>query len=850
MLRCITLRTTRPFDNPGHTADRRQHGGNLLDQPLTSPANSITSDPRSLRRLEDARFLRGAAQYIDDMPAAKELHALVLRSPHAHASILDIQTATAAAMPGVQGVFTTADLLAAGIRPLPCAAILPQASGLVVPPRHALAYGRVRYVGEPVALIVADSLPAARDALEAVVVDYADLPAVTALADALTAGTPQLWPEAPGNLAFRYDRGDPAAVQAAFAAAAHTVTLDLVNNRVVAAPLETRGALATHDPATNRLRLLLSGQDVHGLRRDLAHCFTLPPEAIEVACPDVGGGFGMKNVLHPEHVALLWAARRLGRPVRWVADRTEDFLAAVHGRDNLTRARLALDAAGRFLALHVETTGNLGAYVSALGPGAHTISPASAMGGIYDIPAVFMSVRGAFTNTVPVDAYRGAGKPEANYIIERLADAAALQLGQDRATLRAANLIRTFPHTSALGITMDSGEFAGILAAALAGADRTGFAARRTEAASRGRLLGQGIACFLETSRGKPGEDASVRFQPDGAITLLTGTQSNGQGLETAFAQIAAARLGLPAAAFHLAQSDTAAIPSGGGHGGARSLPMAGTALVMALDAALARAAPEAARLLQADPASVRFTDGAFHADDGASIALLNLARALPPGMLDADAHNPNDQFVFPNGCHVAEVEVDPDTGTVTLLRYAAVDDYGTLVNPLLTEGQVHGGLAQGIGQALMELAHYDPASGQLLTASFQDYAIPRAADLPGFEVCFHEHPTARNPLGVKGVGQAGCIAAPQTVMGAVADAIGIPHLDMPATPERVWRACRAALASKQDAVPPPSPPEEGKVRGKATSTPTGIGLGYAGTSTAYVGPQDPLTPTVNRFTV
>ena len=583
------------------------------------------------------------------------------------------------------------------------------------------------------------------------------------------------------------------------------MTLDLVNNRVVAAPLETRGALATHDPVTGRLRLLLSGQDVHGIRRDLAHCFALPPAAIEVACPDVGGGFGMKNVLHPEHVALLWAARRLGRPVRWVADRTEDFLAGVHGRDNLTRARLALDAGGRFLALHVETTGNLGAYLSALGPGAHTTSPASAMGGVYDVPAVCMSVRGAFTNTVPVDAYRGAGKPEANYIIERLADAAARQLGQDGAALRAANLVRSFPHTGALGITMDSGRFPDMLAAALAGADRAGFAARRTEAAARGRLLGQGIACFLETSRGKPGEDGGVRFLRDGTVALLAGTQSNGQGLETAFAQVAASRLGLPVEAFRLAQSDTAVIASGGGHGGARSLPMAGTALVLALDAVLARATGEAARLLQAEPASVRFADGAFHAADGASIGLPDLVQALPPGTLDADAHNPNDQFVFPNGCHVAEVEVDPDTGAVALLRYAATDDYGILVNPLLTEGQVHGGLAQGIGQALMELAHYDPAGGQLLTASFQDYAIPRAADLPGFSVRFREHPTARNPLGVKGVGQAGCIAAPQTVMAAIADAIGIAHLDMPATPERIWRACQATTQLRKGVASAPS---------------------------------------------
>ena len=518
----------------------------------------------------------------------------------------------------------------------------------------------------------------------------------------------------------------------------------------------------------------------------------------------------MKNVLHPEHVALLWAARRLRRPVRWVAERTEDFLSGVHGRDNLTHARLALDAAGRFLALHVQTVGNLGAYASALGPGAHTASPATAMGGVYRVPEVLMEVRGAFTNTVPVDAYRGAGKPEANYIIERLADAAALRLGMDRAAIRGANLVRGFPHTGALGVTLDCGAFPDTLAAALRAADAAGFPARRAEAARRGRLLGQGVACFLETSRGRPGEDGGVRFPRDGTVELLSGTQSNGQGHETSFAQLAAARLGLPVAAFRLVQADTARVPWGGGHGGARSLPMAGTALALALDAVLAKAGPEAARLLQASPASVRFAGGAFHAADGASVGLLQLAAALPPGALDAGAHNPNDQFVFPNGTHVAEVEVDPDTGAVALLRYVAVDDYGTLLNPLLTEGQVQGGLAQGIGQALMELAHYDPASGQLLTATFGDYCLPRAADLPDLEVRFLEVPTARNPLGAKGSGQAGCIGAPQTVMGAIADALGIAHLDMPATPERVWRACRAAGVAVWEGRTPPSPTGRG----------------------------------------
>ena len=760
--------------------------------------NRNACDPRSLRRLEDDRFLRGAGQYVDDLPAAGHLHALFVRSPHAHAEVLGIRTEEAAAVTGVRGVFTAADLLADGIRPVPCAMALPPESGLVVPPRHALAHGRVRHVGEPVVLVVADSAAAARDALEQVRVDYADLPAVTALGDALAEGAPQVWPEAPGNVAFRYQRGDRAAVDAAFGVAAHTVGLDLVNNRVVAASLETRTAIAEHDPDTGRMRLTLSGQDVHGIRRDLAHCFGVAPETIHVLCPDVGGGFGMKNVVHPEHVALLWAARRVGRPLRWIADRTEDFLSGAHGRGNLTRARLALDAMGRFLALHVETTGSLGAYVSCLGPGAHTVAPATAMGGVYDVPAVFMDVRGAFTHTVPVDAYRGAGKPEANYVIERLADLAAHKLGRDRAALRDLNLIREFPHTSALGISMDSARFGDNLAAALLAAEGAGFAARRAEAARRGMLLGQGVACFLETSRGKPGEDGGVRFLPDGTVELLSGTQSNGQGHETSFPQLAAARLGLPIGAFRLVQADSGRMAAGGGHGGARSLPMAGTALAMALDAAVARAHAEAARLLQSDPVAVRFAGGAFHSAEGASIGLQDLVRALPAGTLDADAHNPNDQFVFPNGAHVAEVEVDPETGAVALLRYVAVDDYGVLLNPLLTEGQVQGGLAQGIGQAMMEGVHYDPGGGQLLTASFQDYAIPRAADLPALEVRFNEHPTARNPLGAKGSGQAGCIGAPQTVMGAIADALGIPHLDMPATPERVWRACRDARAGER----------------------------------------------------
>jgi len=670
---------------------------------------------------------------------------------------------------------------------------LPSVRPLIVPPRHALASGRVRHVGEPVVLVVADSPVVARDAAEAVVVDYDILPSVTALDEAHPGFAALVWAEAEENTAYRYQRGDEAAMRTAFAAAAHSVELQLVNNRVVAASLEPRGAVADYDSLTGRLHLSLSGQDVHGIRRDLASSFHLHAEMIRVSCPDVGGGFGMKNVVHPEYVALLWAARRINRTIRWMADRTEEFVSAVHGRDNLTTARLAIGGDGRFLALDVSTVCNLGAYVSSLGPGAHTTAPASAMGGLYSIPAIFMDVRGVFTNTVPVDAYRGAGKPEANYIIERLIDVAASETGFDRITLRRLNLIREFPYTGALGVTIDTGRFHDNLDAALDAADHKGFPARRAAAAEHGRLLGMGIACFLETSRGQPTERAAIRFNRDGMIDLLVGTQSNGQGLETSFAQLAAARLGVPVAAFRLVQADTDRIVTGGGHGGARSLVIAGTALRMAIDASLEKALTEAARLLQTSAGDVRYDAGVFSTVDGASVGIAEMIRTLPNGHLDADAFNPDDQWVFPNGCHVAEVEVDPDTGTLHLRSYVAVDDYGILVNPLLTEGQAQGGLAQGIGQALMELVHYDPASGQLLTASFSDYAVPRAADLPRLTVHFNEHPTARNPLGAKGVGQAGAIGAPQTVMSAIADAIGIRHLDMPATPERVWRACREA---------------------------------------------------------
>ncbi|HJU18242.1 MAG TPA: xanthine dehydrogenase family protein molybdopterin-binding subunit [Stellaceae bacterium] len=771
------------------------------------PGDSIG---RSRLRREDRRFLVGEGRYVDDMGVPGQLHGIVLRSPHGHAAIEGIDAAAARAMPGVRGVFTAADLAADGIGMLPCIAQVATVAPMIVPPRRALAHDRVRHVGDPVAFVVADTEPQARDAAERVAVAYRPLPAVVDAVEALAAGAPLLWDEAPGNLSYRFERGDRAAVDAAFAGAAHSVEIELVNNRLVVAPIEPRAAIGQYDAAADRFELLLTGQGVHSLRRQLADAvFHLPPERIVVHAPDVGGGFGVKNFLYPEWVLVLWAARRLDRPVKWVAERSEEFVSAAQGRDNHTSGRLALDRDGRFLALDVDTVANLGAYLSTNGPGSSTNSPASAMGGVYAIPAVFMAVRGVFTNTVPIDAYRGAGKPEANYLIERLVDRAARRLKLDPVALRRRNLVRHFPYRSGLGVTIDCGRFADNLDEMARRVLSDGFAARCRAAAERGRMRGLGIACFLETSRGTPGERAEIRFEPGSPIALVLGTQSNGQGHETSFAQIAADLLGLPMDAFRLVQADTRAVKSGNGHGGARSMHMGGAALYLAAQMVLSKGRALAAHLLQAEASAVRFGAGRFTVGDGErGIDLLALAEAardpanLPDGMtpgLDADAYNDSDVFTFPSGCHAAEIEIDPETGAVTLERYAAIDDYGRLINPTLTMGQVQGGLAQGIGQALFEHTVYDGQSGQLLSGSFTDYALPHADDLPPFDIILAELPTAVNPLGVKGAGQAGCIAAPQTIVNAILDALaplGIEHIDMPATPERIWRAIRSARRS------------------------------------------------------
>ena len=759
---------------------------------------------QSARRLEDDRFLTGRATFVEDVNLPDQAMAYVVRSPHAHATIAGIDTAAAGSIPSVLGVFTFDDIADLGW--LPCATRVAAVAPMRVPPRPALARGRVRHVGDPVAFIVADTLAAARDAAELIAIDYQPLPAVVDAAAALQPEAPALWDEVPGNESFRFMKGDPGSVAAAFATAAYTVEAELINNRLVIAPTENRAGIGSYDGHT--FHLLITAASVNAIRDQLADSvFRIPKDRIHVSAPDVGGGFGIKNCLYPEWVLLLWAAQNLGRPVKWVESRSEDFVTTAQGRDNITRARLALDRDGRFLALDVSTIANLGAYMSGGGPGSSTNAPAAAMGGGYDIPAIAMDVRAAFTNTVPIDAYRGAGKPEANYLIERLIDLAAVRCGFDRIELRRRNMISRFPYQKALGTVVDCGRFAANIDDAIAAADRTGYATRRAASAGRGMLRGLGLGCFLETARGAPDEGAEIRFQNDGKIALLIGTQSNGQGHETAYPQIAADLLGQPIEVFRYIQADTAEIPEGNGHGGARSMHMGGAALVKAAEGVIAKGVAIAARLLQASPEQVVFKAGRFvvRSVPERSIDLPAVARAardaanLPEGLtpgLDTYVWNLLDIITFPNGCHIAEVEIDPETGAVALHRYTAVDDFGNLINPMLTIGQVQGGVAQGIGQALLEQTAYDPESGQLLSGSFMDYALPRADDLPDLDIVLTGIPTNANPLGVKGAGQAGAIAAPQTIISAVLDALaplGVTHIDMPTTPERVWRAIQEA---------------------------------------------------------
>ena len=764
-----------------------------------------------IRRVEDQRFLTGTGRYTDDIVRPGQLAAIVLRSPHAHAVIDAIDISQAAQAPGVVAVLTGADLEADGIGTIPSGFRATNRDGSVMwaPPRRALATERVRFVGDPVALVLAETVNQARDAADLIEVEYRPLPAVVDAAAALAEGAAPVWQEVPGNLCFDWETGEAGPVDDALAQAAHVVRAELVNNRLAPTAMETRSAIGEYDATDGRLTLTTGTQGAHTLRDWLArHVFKLPADRIRVVAPDVGGGFGMRLFLFPEHVLVLWAARRLGRPVKWVADRSESFQSDTHGRDNLTSAELAVAADGRFLGLRVATVANLGAYLSQYGAFVPTLAGTAMLTGVYAIPAAHVRVRGALTNTTPVDAYRGAGRPEAAYVIERLADLAAAATGLAPDEIRRRNYItpEQMPYHTVLGNTYDSGDFACNLADAQARADWAGFPARRAAAAARGRLRGIGLSSYIEACGGGGPEDAWLRYDADGTVTVLIGTQSTGQGHETAYAQMVAAELGLPIERVRVRQGDTDLIPRGSGTGGSRSLPVGGASLAEAVDGVLAKARQIAAHGLGVAEAELEFTGDGFRVENSnryrtlADLAAdaLDPAR-LPPGLspgLEAAGRFDPPASTFPNGVHVCEVEVDPETGAVDIAAYTIVDDFGVVLNPLLLAGQVFGGAVQGIGQALVERVVYEPDSGQLITGTFMDYGLPRASDLPSFAFTTNEVPCRTNPLGVKGAGEAGTIGAAPAVINAVVDALsgfGITHIDMPATPLAVWTAIRAA---------------------------------------------------------
>ncbi|MSP67224.1 MAG: xanthine dehydrogenase family protein molybdopterin-binding subunit [Alphaproteobacteria bacterium] len=768
-----------------------------------------------VRRKEDLRFLLGRGTYVDDITFPDLVHAVVLRSPHAHARIGAIDTGTAAGMQGVLRILTSADLEAAGIGTLPClmGAADHGEARFVRTPRRALARGVVRHVGDGVALVIAETREGARDAADAIRVDYQPLPAVIDMRAAIRPESPLIWRDVPRNLAFVWEGGDRAATEAAFAAAAHVVRIELVNNRLVSCAMEPRGTIGQYDPVAERYTLHQSGQLPHIIRRQLAESVLKVPEnRVRVLIPDVGGGFGTKACIFPEDALVLVAAKLVGRPVKWSGDRVEAFVADAHARDNLSTGEFALDAGGRFLGLRVTTLANLGAYLSQFGPFVPTECGARVLSGAYATPAVHATVRGVYTNTQPIDAYRGAGRPEAIYLVERLVDLAARHLGVGATELRRRNFIApsAMPYRTPLGLTIDSGDFAANLTAGLARAGVDQAPARRRAAAARGRLYGLGIAYYIEACGGGANEAAEVRVTPTGAVTLLIGTMASGQGHQTAFAQIVAERLGVPFAEVEVVYGDTDRITHGRGTTGSRSLTVGGGALARSLERVIAKGRRIAGHLLEAAAEDVEFVAPRFRvAGTDRSVSFSQVAAAaydhaalprdvIEPG-LDEIAHFVPDGFTFPNGCHVCELEIDPETGAVKITRYVLVDDFGTIINPLLVEGQVHGGLAQGIGQALLEECRFDELSGQLLSASFMDYAMPRADLVPTVELALNEGvPCRTNPLGVKGCGEAGAVGAPPAVVSALVDALaafGITHIDMPATPERVWRLIQAAAA-------------------------------------------------------
>ena len=772
----------------------------------------------SVLRKEDRRFITGRGRYTDDIDRPGQAHACFVRSPHAHAKLGEIGADAARAMPGVVAVFTGRDLAADNIGPLPCGWIVTDRHGEPhrSPPHFALARDKVRYVGDHVAVVIAETAAQAKDAAQAVEVDYEILPANVDTARALTA--PQLHDEAPGNLCYDWEMGDESAVDEAFAASDHVTTIEFINNRLVPNAMEPRAAVAEYDPALDEYTLWLTNQNPHLLRLNLcAYVFGIPESKLRVVAPDVGGGFGSKIYTYAEDTVCIWAARKVGRPVKWAAERSESFMADAHARDHVTTAKLALDADGRFLAMKVDTIANMGAYLSNHATCIPSYLYATLLAGQYTTPLIHCRVQAVFNNTAMVDAYRGAGRPEAAFVVERLVEVAAREMGIDPVELRKRNFVPpdAFPYQTPVALEYDSGQYALAMDDALELVDYAGFNERRAESESRGKLRGIGFACYIEACGIAPSavagalgslvgfwEVAHVRFNATGTVTVFSGAHSHGQGHETTFSQVVADTFGLPIENVEIVQGDTHRVPMGMGTYGSRSIAVGGAAIVAACDKIIHKGRRIAAHLMEAAGDDVEFDKGTYRVvgtDQTRTVTEVARAAYIPhdypedlePGLEETAFYDPSN-FTYPAGTHIAEVEIDPDTGMTEIVQWVAVDDFGKVINPMVVEGQVHGGIAQGVGQALFENCVYDTDSGQLVTGSFMDYCMPRSDDLPSFKVATIETPCPHNPLGVKGCGEAGAIAAPAALMNAITDALGHEDIAMPAAPEEVWRAVQS----------------------------------------------------------
>ncbi len=768
-------------------------------------------------RKEDKRFLTGKGRYTDDMVVPGMKFAYFIRSPHAHAKITRIDAASAKIMPGVIDVLDGKQLVSDGIGNLICGWMIHSKDGspMKMGAWRPLAVETVRYVGDAVAIVVADSLAEARDAAEAVVIDYEELPVVVEAVEALKPGAPQLHPEAQNNLIFDWQLGDGAATDKAISEAAHVTEIEIHNNRLSPNAMEPRAALGIYDAAEDHYTCYTTSQNPHVARLVMSAFYNVAPEnKLRVIAPDVGGGFGSKIYIYPEEIVCLWASKKTGVPVKWNSDRTEAFLTDAHGRDHVSKVKMAFDSDHRIIGLKVDTICNLGAYMSLFSSAVPTYLYATLLSGQYDIPAIHANVRTVYTNTAPVDAYRGAGRPEATFLLERTMETAARELGISPAELRRKNFIRAFPHQTPVIMNYDAGDYEASLNAAMQAADWNGFPARKAEAANRGLKRGLGMSCYIEACGIAPSqavgslgagvglwESAEVRVNAVGTIEVLTGSHSHGQGHETTFAQLVSDRLGVPLESVSIVHGDTDKVQMGMGTYGSRSGAVGMSAVVKALDKVEAKAKKIAAHLMEADEGDIVIENGEVKVAGTdkslpwfqvalAAYTAHNLPGGMEPGLKETAFYDPSN-FTFPAGCYICEVEVDPETGKTEIIQFVAADDFGNIINPMIVEGQVHGGIAQGIGQALLEGVHYDE-NGQLLTASFMDYAMPRADDLPSFKVSHQVTPSPSNPLGIKGCGEAGAIGSPPALINAITDAIGNNMLTMPATPQKVWMAARA----------------------------------------------------------